>query len=447
MNVDWGARDRAPHTDPAFPTLAACLGPPERGARLVNVYYYPGRTLQAVHALPDGRIVTVEPPPVEDVVPGRGVPRVPRAPLGPGETWDASLRAVVRRFPHDPGLPSLPTLAASAGVRAGEVLTYLPGRRAVLRVGRRVAKVSDPRTVRRNHDRQLQLWRHPDRSFRMAQPRQLDEPLAVRWEAAVEGKPLLHALGTADVEALAADLGSQLAALHTLDGIGLTLADHGPVALGQRWRAKTVRTIGRALPGLAPRAADLLDRLVAHPPDTAATRTLVHGDFHAANIVSTPAGVVVLDLDELGRGDPELDVAVLVGRLLLVALTRGEQSGMPGARLPVLASAFVRAYEQAACQQLRPEVFSWYLAGSLVGRQVKTSIRHLAPRLSWLCSSLVQLAELAEPATASLSGGAVGLVEALTAQVSGHPGAGSTAAVAVPLWGRGHTGADVAVRA
>lgn len=144
MNVDWGSRELAPHTDPAFPTLAQCLDGPVPGSALEAVYYYPGRTLQAVHRLPDRRVVTVD----------ALTASAPRPAPGPGETWDAALGAVVREFPHDDGLPQLGAAVAECapGGRPDspdELLAYLPRWRAVLGTGDVVVKVGRSDAVAR----------------------------------------------------------------------------------------------------------------------------------------------------------------------------------------------------------------------------------------------------------------------------------------------------------
>jgi aminoglycoside phosphotransferase (APT) family kinase protein len=229
----------------------------------------------------------------------------------------------------------------------------------------------------------------------MSRPDSLDEDAGLRREELLAGVPLVRALDTVagpdGVEPLAADLAGQVAALHALDPgrdlAGLPLADHtGPVAFA-RWHRKTLRTIGRALPALAPRAAAVVDGLAGSVP--APADGVVHGDLHAANVHVGPEGAVLLDLDELGRGDRELDVAVLVGRLLLVSDSAGRTD------TTALARAFVAAHDASGAVPLRGDVLAWYLAGTLVGRQVKTSIRHLAPDLEALCTRLVGLAEVA----------------------------------------------------
>ena len=396
MNVDWGERAVGTYADPAFPALDALLAPVVPGRDPVAVYYYPGRTLQVTHTDAAGGLLTRDAVPVG----APGGPPGPAGLLGPGERWDGDLRCVVRSFPHDPGLPTLARVAAELAAGPGDLLSYLPGRRAVLRSasadGPVVTKIGDPDSVLRNHSRHVELFAAADRGFRLSEPLELDQTRALRRERLLPGVPLVAT--TADPDGLAAALAEQVVALHALDPAALSaLADHTAPVLLARWGRKTVRTVGRALPELAPRAAAVVDRLAADRPaglGDAATAGIVHGDLHAANVLVGVDGPVLLDLDELGRGDPELDVAVLVGRLLLVA-TRAD--GAAAAGLLRLARAVVPAHDAAASVRgrgaLRPDVLAWYLAGTLVGRQVKTCVRHLAPGLAATCEVLVTLAE------------------------------------------------------
>ena len=395
MNVDWGGRPGDDgYADPAFPALQDVLAPLVPGRQPVAVYYYPGRTLQVTHADGAGGLLT------RDAVPLGGDPRGATV-LGPGERWDGALRCVVRTFPHDPGLPELPGIVAGLGAAADDVLSYLPGLRAVLRAttptGPVVVKAGDRESLRRNHSRHTALHALEGRGFGVSRPLDVDPGRGLRREELLAGTCPVRALAAgARPGPLAAAVAAPVAALHALDPADdLLLADHTAPVLLARWRRKTLRTVGRALPALAPRAAAVVDVLDgARPAGLGDAAGVVHGDLHTANVLVGPAGVTLLDLDALGRGDPELDLAVLVGRLLLVAVAAGPAGGAgPVALARGLVPAYDAAARTAGRRALRADVLAWYLAGTLVGRQVRTSIRHLAPGLEPLCDRLVRLAE------------------------------------------------------
>ena len=390
MNVDWQhvpcPQER--WSDAAFPAGRALLDPehvaralgavrgsaPVRGpARLLDVYYYPGRSLQAVHRLADGAVVTVE-----------GVP-AGRGPVA-GELAVPELGAVVRTFPADPDLPSLPAVLAQTGADS-DLLTYLPGRRCVLGTPDRVAKLSTAPAVARAHRRQLALWHARDRRFRMARPLLLDTERAVRWERRLVGDRVevrLPGLAGADLAALVAP---ELSALHDLSAGPLDLPVTGPEHLLARLERKTLRTLGRALPSVAASAAEAVARLRAAGPPACGPRTPVHGDCHLANLLLDDAGALLLDLDEMALGDAELDLAQFATRALLVALHRG--SGLPAA--VELTAALPQAYGAARGRAVDPTAYAWYVAACLLSRQVKTCVRHLAPDLEQLVLRLVAL--------------------------------------------------------
>jgi aminoglycoside phosphotransferase (APT) family kinase protein len=68
-------------------------------------------------------------------------------------------------------------------------------------------------------------------------------------------------------------------------------------------------------------------------------RAFLHGDCNAKNFLATPNGIVMLDLEECGRGDPRIDLATM--------LTNLPREGSFDAR-----AEFLRAYECASGKKL-----------------------------------------------------------------------------------------------
>ena len=390
MNVDWR---HAPETerdippDPAFvdrralldpdvvrPALAQALPVVTGPLHLLNVYYYPGRTLQAVWRV-GADVVTVEGVPA-------GHPAAAPAGLPVGtRPW------VARVLPDDPALPTLAAGVAEAGVGA-ELFSYLPGRRAVLGDPTRVIKVSTPDGAVAAHQRQVALWSAPSRRFRMPRPVSVDAQRGLRVEQRVSGLPVESSLGRVAPERLARLVAEELAALHAC-APQVDLARSGAAELVARVQHKTLRTLRRAVAPLSDQAERVVADLTARVPSPAGPLVMVHGDCHLANLVLDGDGLIFLDLDDVALGEPELDLAVFGSRLLLLALHRGHglvESAQVVAALP-------SAYRSASGHDVPDEVFAWWLATTLIGRQVKTSIRHLAPGLGRLAATLLQLAD------------------------------------------------------
>lgn len=389
MNVSWlpdHADDGAP-TDPAFPRRRALLDPDVVGPslaaalpgvggspELLNVYYYPGRALQAVWRV-GPTVVTVEAYPADRPLSvGHGVPL-------PAEHWVAHV------FPDDPGLPTLAGAAADLGAGA-ELFSYLPGRRAVLADPTRIIKVSTPDLVVAAHRRQLALWSAPDRRFRMPRPLSVHPERGVRIEERVTGVGVETRIGQVPPERLAALVAGELAALHACR-LPVQLPRFGAPELLARVERKTPRLIRRSLAPLAPRAEHVVARLAATVPDPSGPPVTVHGDCHLANLLLDDAGLIFLDLDEIALAEPEQDLALFASRLLLVAVHRGE--GLEEAAS--LVAALPDAYAAATGRPVTAAGFGWWLAASLVGRQLKTSVRHLAPGLGPLAATLLDLAD------------------------------------------------------
>ena len=185
-----------------------------------------------------------------------------------------------------------------------------------------------------------------------------------------------------------ADKARDLVALHRIGGPDLALL--GPDRILDRIERKVLPRIDGALPALSDRARVLLRRLGAAAPalDGLAPSTM-HGDLHTANVLIGGDGAVTfLDLDRLARGHVEFDLALLAGRFLLIALNRGADVA-PVARA---VAAFPDAYAAASGQRASEAVFAWYVAAHLLGRQLRTCIRHWVPGVAVLAPTLLDWA-------------------------------------------------------
>jgi Phosphotransferase enzyme family len=385
MNITW-RHDRADPLGPvddAFPggrrlldpaSIASALGVAATG-HLRDVHYYPGRQLRTVHRLADGRIVSVDAVPV-------GEPLL----SGPGQRVLPGLRALARVFPDDAGLAQLPAVVDELGSGA-ELFSWLPGRRAVLADTTRVARIDSTIDVLTAHRRHLELSRAV-RQVSVPTPTLVDARGGVRWESRIDGVPIEG--NDLPLDVLAGMVARAASGMHRClpwmtPGL---LADRGSAPLLARLRRKTQRTVGRALPALADRFGALVDSLERSRPQPGPS-VLVHGDLHIANALLTDSGMLLLDIDEMGSGEPELDLAMFASRMLLIALHRGvglDQAARFTALLP-------EVYTETADRPIAVSTYAWYVAAMLAGRQVKTSVRHLAPELEPLCDQLIGMAE------------------------------------------------------
>jgi hypothetical protein len=246
---------------------------------------------------------------------------------------------VVWRFPDDPRLPALPALvdprrlARILPPRVRDVLgtdhdlrvtvvRYQPEASATLRVesaagGPAVFAKHLPGDAADVAARHEVLWAGAGvaSGLLLAEPLGVDPERGVHWTRGVPGEPLTAAVAPAGLAEAIAPLGRLLAALHA-----------APVRLPERLTVDDLLTEMR-------KKADKMAR--AHPPAagllsgfvrdaTARRRDVVHerdaslhGDFHLDQLVASPEGPVLVDLDSMVGGAPEIDLAEFLVDLAL----------------------------------------------------------------------------------------------------------------------------------
>lgn len=156
---------------------------------------------------------------------------------------------------------------------------------------------------------------------------------------------------------LVGDLGSLLGLLHTTPGVDVPA--HGP--------AEEVAELAGYLPlahRMDPPVADLLellvDELAGTLPETDDV-VLGHGSFRTGQVLAAPAGLTLLDLDGLYRGDPTRDVGNALAYLAWKAIRR---PGI-GPGVTQLLGALAEGYG-ARGVRLDQARLRWWQAASLV---------------------------------------------------------------------------------
>lgn len=426
MNVNWeqshdGAAGLHPilAADPAMRDGGACLDrdlvadhlrrafpelPVSGGLVLVNVWYIPAKSLRFVYRINGPHDVTRSGDPVVAL---QFMPARERAALAEAARAAAvepahvrllpSLSASASLFPEDRALRQLGIVLDERYITnhvgpcgPWTLLSYLPERRCALRypryggAGAVVLRVQTPQAAIHSYSLTAAAWQAASRRFRMPKPVSYDARAGAIWETFMPGERLDAMLGSDRFEDALTETVRGIVQMHELAVAGLLHEGVGEI-LAQTLR-KAVPKAAAAVPQFGPEFRAFTERLIARARefDDGAPVTL-HGDLHTANLLLDDDGVVFIDLDRMALGNPACDLALLGTRLLLVAFDRRAGIGEVARAIASLPDR----YRDAGGRAIDPAAYAWYVAAMLVGRQIKTVIRHLAPNALSLVPALL----------------------------------------------------------
>lgn len=326
--------------------------------------------------------------------------------LLPPMSFIAPLHMLVRAFPCDRKLESLPLLAdpgivarrflpalvaahwgkGASIVDANQgVVSYFPEHTCTVRVDVGVVDGSSRRDwcvygkVRYDDagattfGHMHRLWRSSSRSranVGFARPLHYDAELCLLWQEAVEGVPLallLEAgLVTRDV---LADTGSALAALH---GSGVVPARTSGMDHVLDNARKAASVVAGAVPECASAAHGVLDGLLRAIPEVGDQGTL-HGDLHSNNVVVAHRRIALIDIDRLAHGPVLADLGSMLAELAMRDCVRGRRVDRD--RLLILAGAYAAARGRAIDER----ALAWHCAAAMLGERAMRSVTSLKP--------------------------------------------------------------------
>lgn len=269
---------------------------------------------------------------------------------------------LVWAFPYDPALPGLPDAAWGPVVRerlsrtadgplavSVESLRYRPRRRAVFRYrllhrhrrgrrwetafgkvlpGDKAARVQSLSRALGNH--------HPEVALALPTATQARHGLVFEPLRGHSLRELLAVGGSLPAPDRVAALPDRLAS--TLEGVEPHLAERPD---GVATAVPTVRLIERLVPDAAPAARRVLDA-VARGDGHPIRRQVVHGDLYEAQVfVDQDFTLGLIDLDDVGMGDPALDGANFCAHLLALALAMPSAAGRVSAYRTLVRRAFL----------------------------------------------------------------------------------------------------------
>jgi hypothetical protein len=301
---------------------------------------------------------------------------------------------VVWRFPDDPRLPALPALVdprLAAAVLPDEVrdvlgadpalrttmVRYQPEASATLRLEADrdgapavYAKHLADGTVADVAARHQALWSRAERvgAPLLAEPLAADAERGVLWTRGVPGLPLTSAVPPARLPETTASVGALLAALHA-----------SPVDVAERVTVddllaearKKADKLARAHPPVAALVSGLVSTAELRRADVVQERDrTLHGDFHLDQLVGSPQGPVLVDLDSIVRGAPEIDLAEFLVDLALRGLPDGTARDVTGRLLT--------SYADSSGTDVDPDLLAIFADVEFLNRCYR-KLRHHAP--------------------------------------------------------------------
>lgn len=276
-----------------------------------------------------------------------------RSPAATPVVYDADAEALLTWLPLDPRLPALaeaPRVLArmlgEAGVDVAaepaepRLLSYKPGRRAVLRLDGHVLKLYG--SARQFAAAAAGLRAGPALSGVATARREAALPLLrLTAQATVDGQPV-------PALAAASEAGALVRRLQRARAPELVPAGRDAQLDAARRKAALVAVVA---PYLASRVGRLVRRLAeSSPPPTGLVPA--HGDFHAGQLLRVEGSLYLLDLDSICLGAPGLDLAEYAAG----ATEAGLESGT------AVLDALVDGYGA------RPDGLDWDLAAAILVR-------------------------------------------------------------------------------
>jgi hypothetical protein len=289
-----------------------------------------------------------------------------RVTRGPGRSaYLHDLDLVVWRFPEDPRLPALPDLVTPRlaarimppavrdllGSSPGDglrttVVRYQPEVSATLRLevegdgapavfAKHLADGTGPIASRHQA-----LWSTSDLppELRIAEPLAADPVRGVLWTRGVSGHPLAEAVDPDQLPDATASVGALLAALHASP---VHVTEEVVVDDLLREAQSKAAKLARAHPVITSVVTDLVAATTRRRGDAVHERVCtLHGDFHLAQLVSSARGPVLVDLDSMTHGPPEVDLAEFLVELAL--------RGLPERVTQAVARGLLSSYSSAS---------------------------------------------------------------------------------------------------
>lgn len=193
------------------------------------------------------------------------------------------------------------------------------------------------------------------------------------WYREITGKNLSRAVLSPDSRFYLPQLAEGVSKLHNHPAAGLILKDYSPEAEERRLHSKTAKIL-QTYPEYEDSFATIASVLGARRKDLHTGDRLLHGTFRANHVLISETNFWLLDMDSIGRGPAEYDLANFVSALYFQM--PGEKAS---GRVRELEEKLIGGYPKPKTPQVDRQTYYWYLAELLFRKQLYKIFRQNYP--------------------------------------------------------------------
>lgn len=222
-----------------------------------------------------------------------------------------------------------------------------------------------------------------------AEPLAYDVRHAVLWQAHVDGRPLEWKADSVFGPKLLVNLGRCVAAFHNCRIAGLPA--YGIEQIIKQLQL-TVETVNRHDPMLAERIAPVVRHLLTSYDEAAGHEdfeTPLHMDLKLGNLLADGDRVTLIDMDEICRGDPLIDIGSFIANVYLNGLRAGAGMG----EIENFIIAFLDSYGQSVNWKVGRIRLAWHISAALLHEVLRRSIRQQDTERMQIAAKIITVSE------------------------------------------------------
>ncbi len=231
------------------------------------------------------------------------------------------------------------------------------------------------------------LWESDAGSRLLPKPIAYQPEIKSIWQNGVVGMPLGEFYRDATLlPDYIQKSGSAIAALHQIQTPFADLITRDEIISGLIRAARLISRVRplrrRQLQSIVENLTDLSSAMGESPVCT------LHGDLHLKNLFVTKDGIVLIDFDDLCRGDPLEDVGSFIATLHY----RGLIEGRSYCETEEVTRLFIQAYRANIDMEISEPVLNWHIASALINERAYRCVTRLKPVGVEIIDEIIEMA-------------------------------------------------------